>query len=491
MEGLTSNEQKNNIINKVTIFTVPFDSEQIIEGSSFFTNAFKKNSKEHIVQQAFKFHKEGNIYEAAKYYQVFIDQGYKDYRVFSNYGVVLKDLGNVQEAELLFRKAIEIKPDFADAYFNLGNILRDLGNVQEAELLFRKAIEIKPDFTRAHSNLALLLKYLGKLKDAEASQLNAIKINPELGENYSNLGKIYKDLGKYEEAELSLIKAIELNPALEEAYLNLGNVLMISGKYMDAEKFLNKAIKIKSDYAIAYRNLSICFYIKGERILALEYICIAENIEPDEELNKVLKSFFEKNKIIEYNNFQIKNNTTKFENEILKENPLIINRFVEQELIDSLYEIRSIDQSFYIEPTYGNARGSDYSLFKRNDPIINMIKNDLISIASESVHSEIIVLDSFFTISKSGAGLVSHNHLSDVDNLKGLNLSENKFSLVYYLSIGDQDCEEPGILKLEDPKQEILPNNGLIIIFPAWRNHSVFYKGKKDRIIIGMNFYRV
>ena len=100
-----------------------------------------------------------------------------------------------------------------------------------------------------------------------------------------------------------------------------------------------------------------------------------------------------------------------------------------------------------------------------------------------------MVTESFFTIFRSGGGLVSHAHLSPLDKIKGLNIACKKFSLVYYLSVGDQDCEEPGILKLENPNQDILPVDGLIIIFPAARRHSVFYKGQKDRIIIGVNFY--
>ena len=38
--------------------------------------------KEQIINEAFKFHSQGNIPEAAKYYQYFIDQGFKDHRVF-------------------------------------------------------------------------------------------------------------------------------------------------------------------------------------------------------------------------------------------------------------------------------------------------------------------------------------------------------------------------------------------------------------------------
>ena len=55
-----------------------------------------KVSKEQIISQAFKFHSQGNISEAAKYYQYFIDQGFNDHRVFSNYGVILKNHGKLK-----------------------------------------------------------------------------------------------------------------------------------------------------------------------------------------------------------------------------------------------------------------------------------------------------------------------------------------------------------------------------------------------------------
>ena len=64
------------------------------------TNTKRKNmntkpSKEQIINQAFKFHSQGNIPEAAKYYQYFIKQGFKDVRVLSNCGAILKGLGKL------------------------------------------------------------------------------------------------------------------------------------------------------------------------------------------------------------------------------------------------------------------------------------------------------------------------------------------------------------------------------------------------------------
>ena len=177
-------------------FPVQFALGEIKENISISTNTPSNPSKEEIINQAFKFHSQGNISEAAKFYQYFINQGFNDYRVFSNYGVVLKDLRKPQEAELYTRKAIEIKPDYADAHYNLGIILKGLGKLQEAELSYRKAIELNPDLAEAHSNLGGILIALGKLQEAELSTRKAIELKPDYADAHSNLGNILADLGK-------------------------------------------------------------------------------------------------------------------------------------------------------------------------------------------------------------------------------------------------------------------------------------------------------
>ena len=88
--------------------------------------------KEQIIHNAFKFHTEGNISEAIKYYKSFINKGFEDKTVFSNYGMLLKRLGKLKEAELFTRKALKLNPNYAIANANLGGILRDLGKLKEA-----------------------------------------------------------------------------------------------------------------------------------------------------------------------------------------------------------------------------------------------------------------------------------------------------------------------------------------------------------------------
>ena len=158
------NEKKK--VAAVKTFPVTFALGEIKENISISTNSPFKPFKEQIINKAFKFHSQGNISEASKYYQNFINQGYKDYRVFSNYGVILRSLGKLQEAELYTRKAIKLNPDFAKAYSNLGNILKNLDQLQEAELSYRKAIELKPDLAEANYNLGNVLRDLDNFDEA-------------------------------------------------------------------------------------------------------------------------------------------------------------------------------------------------------------------------------------------------------------------------------------------------------------------------------------
>ncbi len=242
-------------VNEIKTFPVPFPLGEKQANLTIKTNTPAKPSKEQIINQAFKFHSQGNISEAVKLYQYFINQGFKDHRAFSNYGVIFKNLGKLQEAELSTRKAIELNPNLAEAHSNLGNILSDLGNLKDAELSTRKAIELNPDYAEAHSNLGNILRDLGNLKDAELSTRKAIELNPNLAEAHSNLGNILSDLGKLQDAELSTRKAIELNPDYAEAHSNLGNILRDLGNLKDAELSTRKAIELNPNLAEAHSNL--------------------------------------------------------------------------------------------------------------------------------------------------------------------------------------------------------------------------------------------
>tara|TARA_B100000214_G_scaffold111141_1_gene78492 strand:- start:615 stop:1691 length:1077 start_codon:yes stop_codon:yes gene_type:complete len=188
------NQRKTkNKVKEIKTYPIPFDLLENQENISIFTSNHDKSSKEQIINEAIQFHLKGDIAEASKCYQYCINKGLYDHRVFSNFGAILQSLGKLEEAEKYFRKAIELKPDFAEANYNMGIILKDLGKLRIAELSYRKAIEIKPNYAEAHYSLGIILKDLGKLQSAFNSYLKAIDINPTLSNIYVSITRFLED----------------------------------------------------------------------------------------------------------------------------------------------------------------------------------------------------------------------------------------------------------------------------------------------------------
>ena len=342
--------------------------------------------------------------------------------------------------------------------FNIrGACYAGLGQLDIAVQNYEKALSIKPDYAKAHYNLGSALQELGKLHDSVKSYENSIALEPENAQAHNNLAIVLRELDQLEEAEASCRKAIVLDP----------------------------------EYAEAYSSLSIILYANGDLNSALESIEKAYSINPKIKIIKLLLAVLKARKTHKTSKVSISNISNSGFDTRLTSNPLILNRAVEQELIAKLYEMKSLERYPNTDTIYGNARGSSYQLFQDDhSSIIRTVEDDLVRIVTKAIKADIHVKDSFFHImGAGGAGVNRHNHIGALDLDSSLNLINQKFSLVYYLSIGDQDCSKPGTLKLYDPIENILPREGKIVIFPADRYHSVVYNGEKDRIMISINFY--
>tara|TARA_B100000945_G_C20158755_1_gene492111 strand:+ start:118 stop:687 length:570 start_codon:yes stop_codon:yes gene_type:complete len=143
MSGPQKEEKEKKKVTEAKTFPVPFTLETNKESLSISTNSNTQTSEEEeIINKAIKFHAQGKISEATKFYKNFISQGFKDHRVFYNYGIILKNSRELEEAEMSIRKAIELDPDFPNAHLNLGIILSDLGKRDNALACLYKASEL-------------------------------------------------------------------------------------------------------------------------------------------------------------------------------------------------------------------------------------------------------------------------------------------------------------------------------------------------------------
>lgn len=81
-------------------------------------------------------------------------------------------------------------PDYYQALNNLANILKNEGQLNEAEILLEKALSINGEFPAAWMNLGVVLAQKKEFQRAEESYLKALKFKKKYPDCYYNLGKL-------------------------------------------------------------------------------------------------------------------------------------------------------------------------------------------------------------------------------------------------------------------------------------------------------------
>jgi tetratricopeptide (TPR) repeat protein len=154
------------------------------------------------------------------------------------------------------RRAVEIRPDDAEAHFGLAFALVSLNRIDEAMAHYRQGLKIQPDNADAHENLGVALARRGQADEAIAHFQQALKINPDNADAHNNLGNTLIDRGRFEEALAQYKQAVELDPHFAEARCNLGNVLERLGRFEEAMAHYRRALEIAPDNVGAQKNFS-------------------------------------------------------------------------------------------------------------------------------------------------------------------------------------------------------------------------------------------
>jgi tetratricopeptide (TPR) repeat protein len=156
----------------------------------------------------------------------------------TNLGTALVESGRLPDGEARYRRAIEIRPDYAPAYNNLGVVLRAEGRLDEAIRTYEDGLRVRRDYPTLHANLAKA-SY-----DAGTAQLEAGRLN---------------------EAVAALAVALREQPQYAEAHNNLGIALGSQGKLDAAIAEFEEALRIRPDYEDARRNLTLALQVKAHK----------------------------------------------------------------------------------------------------------------------------------------------------------------------------------------------------------------------------------
>jgi Flp pilus assembly protein TadD len=184
-------------------------------------------------------------------------------------GYVLDQQKNHLAAAEAFRKAIALRPDWAGAYYNLGYALIRQGKPSAAEAALRKAINLRPDFAPAHNNLGMTLLVQGKQREAEAAFRRAITLQPDDVDYQNNLGMALAKQRKLSAAELAFRKAIDLRPRFALPYVNLGYLVGEQGRFDEALALVKQGVALLPA-ADPDREQAQSLVLRYERCMALD-----------------------------------------------------------------------------------------------------------------------------------------------------------------------------------------------------------------------------
>lgn len=180
----------------------------------------------------------------------------KNYVAHYKLGDALAEEGRNAEAIKHYYEALQTKSEcWPGIYLNLGVALMAVDKINESIDNFSKAIQIKPDFAEAHNNMGIAMEKQGNFTEAARHYRNALCIKHDYVEAHNNLGVALSKQGNFSEAIKHYLKALQISSKYESAHNNLGNVLAHQGNYQDAIYHYKEALRINPNYIKAYYNL--------------------------------------------------------------------------------------------------------------------------------------------------------------------------------------------------------------------------------------------
>ena len=175
-------------------------------------------------------------------------------------GLRLQNLTWYQAAVDAYQMARGFKPDFLDAYYNMGvayGCMEENGidALHKAVWVFKKSIDLNPQFIHAYTALGASYIKQNEIEEAITVLNRAEEVCPKDSNVYFYLGIASRIKGNFKKAVEYLKKAVALKPDSVQVQFYLGLSLMDSELYDDACMAFREVIRIKPNFADGHMML--------------------------------------------------------------------------------------------------------------------------------------------------------------------------------------------------------------------------------------------
>jgi tetratricopeptide (TPR) repeat protein len=120
----------------------------------------------------------GDVQEALRCYQLALLMDEQRADLWFHYGVLQRQLGNLEDAMQSLEYALALDPTMYPARYNIARICCDTGRPLEGQAHFRQVVQQKPGYLRAWRHLVELTWALGDLEQAARYACDALQLTP-------------------------------------------------------------------------------------------------------------------------------------------------------------------------------------------------------------------------------------------------------------------------------------------------------------------------
>jgi tetratricopeptide (TPR) repeat protein len=204
------------------------------------------------------------------------------------------------EALREYKKAIRIKPDYAEAYFQMGEIHRRNGDDETAITTYKQALRHKLNYIEAYKGLAWSYERSNRHAEAIATWNRLMKVvpdNPGVAHTaYVNMAEMYREDGDIDKAIETYDQLIAIHKRLiqekaDKAVFNpdiwakyKAELYAKKGQYEDAIKSYEEAVSLASntrEAAWAYSEMGSLLYRLGRYKEAINAYLRVVELHPD------------------------------------------------------------------------------------------------------------------------------------------------------------------------------------------------------------------
>jgi Flp pilus assembly protein TadD len=162
---------------------------------------------------------------------------------------------NYEHAVELLTGFLKDYPNDPTAHFQLGYVYGIMKRSEDSAAEYRRAAELKPDFAEAHLNLGLTLLDAKDFAGAGAALQRAAELMPDQARPKYLAGLALERSGNFPGAITQYESAAKLEPNNFDVSLHLGVSLLRADRAEDAEKQLRQAIALRADSEPAHSAL--------------------------------------------------------------------------------------------------------------------------------------------------------------------------------------------------------------------------------------------